>query len=138
SASPRCCTDDIELWLIEAELKSKLISRSIFGLSRVRLWSWSRSSIDSERVGRLRTLLINVISRCFFSIDCGSTERLRVAGAAFSDVMIALVEIVLSPAKARPAVIESAAPMVIALIPKSVTELVIVVILAVTRLMAFG
>src|SRR5579859_1577336 len=104
----------------------------------VRLWSWSRSSIDSERVGRLRTLLISVISRCFFSSACGSPERLRVTGGAFSDVMIALVGIVLSPAKATPAVIESAAPMVIALIPKNLTELVIVVILAVTRLMAFG
>jgi hypothetical protein len=44
----------------------------------------------------------------------------------------------ISPAKARLAVIESAAPMVIALIPKNLTELVIVVILAVTRLLAVG
>ena len=40
----------------------------------------------------------------------------------------------LSPAKARPAVIESAAQMVIAFSPENLTKLVIVVILAVTRL----
>src|ERR1700761_7564049 len=39
----------------------------------------------------------------------------------------------LSPAKARPAVIESAAQMVIAFNPENLTKLVIVVILFVTR-----
>jgi hypothetical protein len=43
-----------------------------------------------------------------------------------------------SAAIARPAVIDSAAPTAIALSPKNLTMLVIVKILGVTRLMAFG
>jgi hypothetical protein len=37
-----------------AELNSKLISRSIFGFELAIDAIWSRSSVDSERVGRLR------------------------------------------------------------------------------------
>src|SRR6185437_7829333 len=135
SASPRCCTADIEPWLIEAELKSKLISRSIFGLLAAIVSSWLRSSIESERVERLRTLLMKLLS----AARCGSTDRPRVKGGAFSEFTMTLVEgLLLSPANARPAVIDSAAPMAIALSPKNLTKLVIVVILNVTCLMAIG
>src|SRR5215475_8915696 len=134
SASPRCCTADIEPWLIAAELKSKLISRSIFGLLAAIVSSWLRSSIESERVERLRTLLMKPLS----AARCGSADRLRVTGGAFSEFTMVLVEGLLSPANARPAVIDSAALMVIALSPKNLTKLVIAVILKVTRLMAIG
>src|ERR1700744_4923705 len=134
SASPRCCTADIDPWLIEAELKSKLISRSIFGLLAAIVSSWLRSSIESERVERLRTVLMKLL----LAARGGSTVRPRVSGGAFSELRIALVEGLLSPANATPAVIDSAALMAIALSPKNLTKLVIVVILKIKRLMAIG
>jgi hypothetical protein len=45
-----------------AELNSKFISRSIFGFELEIELIFSRSSVDSERVGRLRKAVINRVS----------------------------------------------------------------------------
>src|SRR5215475_7158503 len=109
----------------------------------IRLCSWLRSSVDSERVERLRMLLMKVTSLFFFAALCGSSDRLRVVRTVasdsgdFSELMSEFV-VTVSPAKVTPEVIESAAATVIALIPKNLTELVIVVILKISRLLAFG
>jgi hypothetical protein len=91
--------------------------------------SWLRSSVDSDRVARFLTLLMKVVSLAV----SGLADRPRVADP-FRELTIVLVEIV-SPATARPTVIDSAAPAAIALNAKNLMKLVIIVIL-VTRLMA--
>src|ERR1700742_2189117 len=119
---------------MSAELKSKWISRSIFGLVAAISAISSRSPIDIDRVLRLRMLATKFTS---LALTAGSTlgtstERPRVSGFGCSALMI-WSDDTLSPAKAMPAVIESAAQMVIAFNPENLTKLVIVVILVVTR-----
>ena len=70
SASPSACTEGIEALLMSAELKSKWISRSIFGLVAAISAISSRSPIDSDRVLRLRTLLTKFAS---LALTAGST-----------------------------------------------------------------
>src|SRR6516165_8197155 len=87
-------------------------------------------------------LLMKVVSRFFCSSFCGSSERLRVINVVDSDDGLSELMMVLvdpgSAAKARPAVIASTAPAVIAFVAKNLTELVMVVILAVPSLLAIG
>src|SRR3984893_12461970 len=69
SALPSSCTAWVEVLLIAAELKSKLISRSMFGLVDAISAICSRSPSDSDRVLRLRTVLMKLIS---FALIVGS------------------------------------------------------------------
>ena len=66
---------------MSAELKSNLISMSIRGRDSATLTIFSRSSLDSERVGLLRKVLTNLSVSAFLAWSAGDTERLRVNGA---------------------------------------------------------
>src|SRR5262249_8456799 len=134
SAAPSACPEGIDSLLMSAELKSKWISRSIFGLVAA-IWAISsRSPIDIDRVLRLRRLCTKFISCALAGSTWGvPTERPRVSGFGCSALRI-WSDDTLSPAKARPAVVDGAAQMVIAFSPENLTKLVIVVVLAVARL----
>src|SRR3954447_3773187 len=117
-----------ELLLMSAELLSKRISRSIFGLvAAISAISW-RSSNESDRVLRLRTKLRKLTSFiCLAVSTCGAAiERPRVGDVGLSARTILSADTV-SPAKAMPTVIDSAAPSV-----TMESKRVIVVILNVT------
>src|SRR3954470_5435788 len=67
-----------------AELNSKLISRSIFGFELEIEVIFSRSSVESERVGRLRKAAINFVSSAVRAALAGDIVRPLVARGAFN------------------------------------------------------
>src|SRR4051794_31703657 len=67
-----------------AELNSKLISRSIFGFELEIELIFSRSSVESERVGRLRKAAIKRVSSAARAALAGDIVRPRVARGAFN------------------------------------------------------
>jgi hypothetical protein len=88
----------------------------------------SRSPVESDRVERLRTVFRNVASlACTAGSACGPADRPRVTGFGFNASRILSEEMLLSPASARPAVIDSAAVSVIAFSAKNLSKRVIVV-----------
>src|SRR6516164_347579 len=90
----------------------------------------SRSSSDSERVLRLRTLARKVSSFAFAAWSiCGSPIDSPRVGLGCSARTIWSAGTTPSPASARPAVIVNAAQTVIALIAECLAKLVIAVIL---------
>src|SRR5262249_36251771 len=108
--------------------------RSIFGLVAASCATSSRSPSDSDRVERLRSVLMKVASlACAAVSTCWPpADRPRVSGFGCSALEIWSAEITASPASARPAVIDSAAPSAMAVIPESLEMLVMVVFLWVT------
>ena len=66
------------------ELNSKLISRSIFGFELEIELIFSRSSVESERVGRLRKAAIKRVSSAARAALAGDIVRPRVARGAFN------------------------------------------------------
>src|SRR5215831_674474 len=134
SASPRAFTDGIDAELIEAELKSNWISRSMFGLVAAISAICSRSLVDSERVLRLRSPSTKLAC---FALTSGSIcaarapmESPRVSGLGCNALRICSADTLPSPASANVAVIDSPAQIVIALSPEKL-KLVIVVVLVV-------
>src|ERR1700756_4658178 len=85
-AWPSAWTEGIDDWRIEAELKSKLISRSIFGLVAAISAISSRSPSDSDRVLRLRILARKLSSLALAAASTwgGPTDRPRVSGCGFT------------------------------------------------------
>ena len=84
SAFPSSVTCGIAFDPMMAELNSKLISRSIFGFELEIELIFSRSSVESERVGRLRKAAINRVSSAARAALAGDIVRPRVARGAFS------------------------------------------------------
>jgi hypothetical protein len=79
----------------------------------------------------LRSELTNVASLAWAAVltCCVPADRPRVSGFGCSALAIWSAEITLSPASANPAVIDSAAPSAMAVIPESLEMLVMVVFL---------
>ena len=84
SAFPSSVTCGIAFDPITAELNSKLISRSIFGFELAIDAILSRSSVDSERVGRLRNASINCVSSAARAASAGDVVRPRVTRGALA------------------------------------------------------
>src|SRR3954452_3558294 len=91
SAFPSSVTCGIAFDPITAELNSKLISRSIFGFELAIDAIWSRSSVDSERVGRLRNASRNRVSAAARAASGGDVVRPRVT-RGFSALMMSSAE----------------------------------------------
>ena len=100
SAFPSSATCGIALDPSTAELNSKLISRSIFGFELAIDAILSRSSVDSERVARLRKASINVSSAAR-AASAGDVVRPRVTRGGFSAFIMSSAERC-SAAKANP------------------------------------
>jgi hypothetical protein len=66
-----------------AELNSKLISRSIFGFELAVEVIFSRSSVDSERVGRFRKAAIKRVSSAARAALAGDVVKTRVTRGGF-------------------------------------------------------
>src|SRR5262245_47220263 len=91
-AFPSSVTCGIALEPVTAELKSKLISRSIFGLELAIDAILSRSSVDRERVGRLRKELRNFVSSTAGASLAGDVVRPRVIVGDFSALIMSSAE----------------------------------------------
>ena len=75
-----------------AELNLKLISRSIFGLELAIDAILSRSSVDRERVRRLRSAPRNFVSSAALASLAGDVVRPRVTRGDFSAFMMSSAE----------------------------------------------
>src|SRR6476620_5204684 len=75
-----------------AELNSKLISRSIFGFELAIEVIFSRSSVDSDRVGRLRKAAIKRVSSAARAALAGDVVKPRVIRGGFSALMMSSAE----------------------------------------------
>src|SRR3982074_1411627 len=92
SAFPSSVTCGIALDSITAELYLKLISRSIFGFELAIDAILSRSSVDRERVGRLRTALRNFVSSAARAASAGEVVSPRVARGDLRAFMMSSAE----------------------------------------------
>src|SRR3954469_4248252 len=91
SAFPSSVICGIAFDPITAELYSKLISRSIFGFELAIDAILSRSSVESERVGRLRNAPMNFVSSAARAASAGDVVRPRVT-RGFSAIMMSSAE----------------------------------------------
>src|SRR5262249_53817629 len=114
SALPSLTTSGMACALMTAELESKLISRSMRScFVSVMAAIFSRSSMVSERVTRLRTLLMKRSSSSLRAASAGHRVRLRVMRPLLAAVSaFTICSSLTSPARADPvaAVQASAAP----------------------------
>ena len=79
---------------ILSELYSKLISRSMLGRFWAMIAICSRSAVESERVGRLRKLFMNLNSSALRASSAGDVVRLFVVLAIFSALIISRIKTV--------------------------------------------
>src|SRR4051794_39052273 len=75
-----------------AELKSKVISKSIFGFELAIDAILSRSSVDKDRVGRFLTALRNRVSSAARDSSAGDVVSPRLIRGDFSAFMISSAE----------------------------------------------